>query len=248
MAFLASVACRYRMLPCRLRAPSRWGAASLVVVAAFTLAAALIADATLSAVVAAMIAARLADFVAGYGGRVTDKVVGKANALVDNKATPVSNALGLTRNVGDTSSPFACPSECFNAARLPFLGSDACICGDNLRTLQHGMDHSFNQALVATVGAALLAASLTVLYGIIASDTARAFMLRRWVVEAAASGDDDLCQSRGVPLRSALRRALDGVSRKKLRFQEDSNNSAGEAVVEMAPGPSGARHVRALSA
>ena len=228
------------LLPCiraplRFRAPTVWFAVILAVVAAFTLAATLIADATLSAVVAAMIAARLADFVAGYGGRVTDKVVGKANALVDNKATPVSNALGLTRNVGDTSSPFACPSECFNAARLPFLGSKACICGENLRVLQRGMHHSFTQAVVSTVGAALLAASLTVLFGIVASDASRASLLRRggkWMEEQAAL---ELGETRGAPLRPALR--------KKLCFQDD-NGPPREAVVEMAPG---ARHVRALS-
>jgi hypothetical protein len=237
--------------PRPLRAPSCCFATSLAVIAALTLAATLIADATLSAVVAAMIAARLADFVAGYGGRVTDKVVGKANALVDNKSNAVTNALGITRNAGNAANPFTCPSECFNAARLPFLGSSACICGDDLRTLQHGMDHTFNQALVSTVGAALLAASLTVLYGIIASDTARAFMLRRFMVGETAACDVEVGQTQGAPLRSALRLTLDGVPRKKLRFQEE-NHTACEAVVEMAPGPSGAgarvRHHRALSA
>ena len=231
------------LLPCiraplRFRAPTVWFAVILAVVAAFTLAATLIADATLSAVVAAMIAARLADFVAGYGGHVTDRVVGRANALAD-KANPVTNALGITRTVGDTSSSADaafCPTECFNAARLPFLGSKACICGENLRVLQRGMHHSFTQAVVSTVGAALLAASLTVLFGIVASDAARASLLRRggkWMEEQAAL---ELGETRGAPLRPALR--------KKLCFQDD-NGPPREAVVEMAPG---ARHVRALSA
>lgn len=247
LSTVASIFSHVLRLSRPLAAPRRAVAYFLGLACSIALAATLAADASLAAITAAAIASRLGDFVSGYGGRFTDKVVDRANAVV-SRSSPLTDALGLTARTSNTTTVpggayiVTCPSECFNAARLPLLHSDACICGNDLHRLQRALHRSFEQAVTATIGAALLAGASTLLYGIVMAHAARAFYLRAvsHMSPLAAAKDAEKDRVPADFLNSAKVSAMRGTAprtssgSRRISFQEDGDVCLGQThVVEM---------------
>jgi hypothetical protein len=104
--------------------------------------------------------------------------------------------------------------------------------------LQRALHRSFEQAVTATIGAALLAGALTLLYGIVMAHAARAFYLRAvsHMSPLAAAKDaekdrvpaDFLNSAKASAMRGTAPRTSSG-SRRISFFQEDGD----VCVVEM---------------